>query len=230
MTNHITSTDILTINIANITKSLSKARFDSYRVAGETDRIALSKYIWNLLLCESLYSGFQILEVAFRNSIHTEIAICAKDAQWLTNEIFLFEEEKAAIKISKKSISDRKGTLTEDVLVAEMSFGFWTSLLDVRYDTMWHRIIKGVFPNMPKTDRTRKEASKAMNTVRKLRNAALHHHSIWHWSDLDQQHETMKALIGYICNSSLLLYGRIDRFPMIHGSGYKECEKLLEGL
>jgi hypothetical protein len=49
---------------------------------------------------------------------------------------------------------------------------------------MWPKIIVRVFPHMPRTQRTRKEASKHMNTVRKLRNAALHHHSIWHWHDL----------------------------------------------
>lgn len=213
----------------DIAKSLSKARFGSYRLAGSTDHDALCKYVWNLLLCESLYPGFQILEVSFRNSIHNQLSIHTKDSNWLSSEIaFLYDDEKEAIQKSKASISERQKVLTEDVLVAEMGFGFWTSLLDSRYETMWPKIIKGVFPHMPNTFRTRKDASRLMNTVRRLRNAALHHHSIWHWNDLKEQHQKMQTLIGYICNSSLLLCSKIDRFPAIYAAGYKECGKLLE--
>lgn len=192
---------------------------------------ALSKYVWNLLLCESLYPGFQILEVAFRNSVHSEISKCAKDSNWLSNEIgFLFDMEKESIQTARQIIAERGKILTEDILIAEMSFGFWTSLLDSRYETMWHKIVKDVFPNMPNSLRTRKDASRLMNIVRKLRNASLHHHSIWHWADLKEQHDKMQELIGYISNSSLKIFYRIDRFPKIYSGGYEQCGKFLEGI
>jgi hypothetical protein len=212
-----------------IVDSLSKARFESYRFVGEADREALCKYVWNILLCESLYPGFQFLEVGLRNSIHSQISRVSGGKKWLTNEIgFLFQPEKEAIQKSKASIQSRATSLTEDILVAEMSFGFWTSLLDTRYELMWPKIIKGVFPNMPKTDRTRKEASKLVNPVRKLRNAALHHHSIWHWKDLKNQHAMMKALIGYNSEALLLLYSEIDRFPATFDSGHKNLVSLID--
>jgi len=215
----------------NLVKSLSKARFDSYRTDGKADFDALCKYVWNLLLCESLYPGFQILEVAFRNSVHAEISKCAKDANWLINEIgFLLEDEKTSVQKARQIIKERGKALTEDVLIAEMSFGFWTSLLDSRYEIMWHKIAKDVFPNMPNSLRTRKDASRLMNVVRKLRNAALHHHSIWHWGDLMEQHDKMEELIGHISNSSLVVFRKIDRFPQIYSDGYKQCEQLLQGI
>jgi len=209
-------------------KSLSKARLDSYKEENGSEVDALRKYVWNTLLCESLYPGFQILEVSFRNSVHFQIGETAKDPCWLSNQIgFLSDFEKEAIQKAKKSISDRRGSVTEDYLVSEMSFGFWTSLLDKRYETMWPKIIKAVLPNMPKTIRTRGDASKMMNTVRKLRNAALHHHSIWHWKDLKEQHEKMITLIGYICDSSAFLVSKIDRFPVVYALGYKNCGNFL---
>jgi hypothetical protein len=212
-----------------IAKSLSKARLDSYKMQGGSEVDAFRKYVWNTLLCEALYPAFQILEVSFRNSLHCQIATTANDPFWLSNEIsFLYPDEKEAIKKSKKSIIDRRGSVTEDYLVAEMSFGFWTSLLDTRYETMWPKIIKGVLPNMPKTIRTRGDASKLMNPVRKLRNAALHHHSIWHWGDLKDQHGKMITLIGYICDSSAFLVSKIDRFPIVYEVGYKNCGKFLD--
>jgi hypothetical protein len=209
-------------------RALSKSRLHSYKTDRDTNDEALCKYIWNTLLCESLYPGFQILEVAFRNSLHAELSKHTKDSQWLTNEIgFLFPDELQAIRESKRSIQQRNLTLTEDFLVAEMSFGFWTSLLDSRYETMWHKIITGVFPNMPRTMRTRKDASKLMNAVRKLRNAALHHHSIWHWKDLKDQHDQMQLLIGYICNINASIAAQVDRFSTVYSDGHKQCEKVV---
>ena len=115
--------------------------------------------------------------------------------------------------------------MTENFLVSEMKFGFWTSLLNSRYDRLWPKIIGEVFPNMPKTSRTRGDASILMNEVRKLRNAALHHHSIWHWNDLKDRHSKMKLLIGYICTPSAATAKQIDRFPAVHSTGMSECQK-----
>lgn len=198
-------------------RSLSKPRLEAYRNQG-TDHDALCRYFWNTAICESLYPSFQILEVAFRNATHIEIGKSSPD--WLmAGGQFLSDSEKDAITSAKASIFARYGAATEPLLVAEMKFGFWTSLLDSRYDRMWHKIIRGVFPTMPKTIRTRGEASAMMNKVRKLRNAALHHHSIWHWHDLAQQHETMHRLIGWICPSAEKMAKHTDRFPSVYAGG-----------
>jgi len=207
-------------------RSISRTRFKGYKLQGGTEQDALAKCLWNTLLCESLYPGFQILEVSFRNSVHLEISRVLGDCSWLTGEHgFLYEDELSAIKKSKESIGLGGRQLTEDVLIAEMKFGFWTSLLDSRYETLWHKIIMGVFPQMPKTIRTRREASKMMNAVRRLRNAALHHHSIWHWKDLKDQHAQMRLLIDYICEASAAIAAQLDRFPTVHASGLDACKK-----
>ena len=102
--------------------------------------------------------------MGFRNAVHAEIALVTKTPEWLTNTpSFFYEDERSAILNSKESLLKRKRTLTEPLLVAEMSFGFWTSLLDARYETMWHKIIAGVFPSMPRSIRTRTEAARRMN-------------------------------------------------------------------
>jgi hypothetical protein len=115
--------------------------------------------------------------------------------------------------------------VTEDYLVAEMKFGFWTSLLNSSYDRLWPKIIAGVFPHMPRTMRSRSDASILMNEVRKLGNAALHHHSIWHWGDLKDRHAKMRQLIEYICKSSAAIANEVDRFPAMYLSGMSECQK-----
>ena len=152
--------------------------------------------------------------------MHQEIARYTNGSEWLSAEFgFLYEEEIIAIRSAKEAIRTRARPLTEDILIAELRFGFWTSLLDSRYELMWHKIIGGVFPNMPRSIRLRREASKLMNTVRRLRNAALHHHSIWHWGDLEDQHKQMHIMIGYICVSISRMVKQLDRFPSVYAAG-----------
>lgn len=198
-------------------RSISKTRLEAYRNGGSLPE-ALSRYCWNAAICESLYSTFQILEVAYRNAVHIEIGKHSPD--WLMDGgRFLNESEQSAIALARSEVVTRRKHATEHLLVAELKFGFWTSLLDVRYDRMWPKIIKGVFPHMPPTLRTRAEMSSRMNKVRKFRNAALHHHSIWHWSDLSGQHEKMHEVTGWICASAGTIARRLDRFPGIHSAG-----------
>jgi hypothetical protein len=205
----------------DLRRALSVPRFDSYCQEGGGEQTGLQKYLWNTALCESLYPTLQILEVAFRNATHAAISKTLGDDQWLMKGgVFLYAPEKEKIAGAVESLKSHNKVQNEPVLVAELSFGFWTSLLDSRYETMWHRIIKSVFPNMPNHDRTRKTASSRMNLVRKLRNAALHHHSIWHWADLKDQHAQAQILIAWLCASSAKIAGVLDRFPSVFAGGY----------
>ena len=210
---------------------LSTKRLASYAQNCVTEKDALCLYIWNIAICESLYPSFQLLEVGFRNAIHREIAKHASNPTWLTSEVgFLRPDEVTAIRSAKDAIKTRARPGTEDVLIAELRFGFWTSLLDSHYELMWHKIIADVFPYMPKHDRLRREASKLMQTVRRLRNSALHHHSIWHWRDLRDQHKQMHIMIGYICTSIAVMAKEVDRFPAIYQSGPGQLSAIADAI
>ena len=210
----------------NLRKSLSAKRFYGYCGRGnELD--AFSKYLWNMHLCESLCPCFQLLEVAFRNKVHAQIGVAINYPDWILNEYgFIYREEVEVIQKAKDSLKKDGADITEDLLVSEMKFGFWTSLLNSKYDRLWPKIIADVFPNMPKATRTRGDASFLMNGVRKLRNAALHHHSIWHWDDLKERHGQIRTLIEYICVSSSITARQIDRFPIVYSNGMGECQKI----
>jgi hypothetical protein len=210
----------------NLRSSLSATRFAGYRARG-SELDAFAKYLWNIHLCEALCPCFQLLEVSFRNKVHSQIGGAIKEPQWILNEHdIIYAEEKDAIQKAKESLGNDGSPLTEDFLVSEMKFGFWTSLLNSKYDRLWPKIIGEVFPNMPKISRTRGDASVLMNGVRKLRNVALHHHSIWHWRDLKDQHNKMRLLISYICAPSATIAEQIDRFPVVHSNGMSECQKI----
>ncbi|HEY1663457.1 MAG TPA: hypothetical protein VGI03_13650 [Verrucomicrobiae bacterium] len=210
----------------NLKESLSAKRFSGYQMGG-SELDAFAKYLWNIQLCESLCPSFQLLEVAFRNKIHSQVGIAIKDASWILHQHgIIYPEEQETIRKAKENLNIAHCPVTEDYLVSEMKFGFWTSLLNARYERLWPKIIGDVFPDMPKLSRTRADASILMNGVRKLRNAALHHHSIWHWRDLKDRHNQMRLMIGYICAQSASAADQIDRFPVVQSIGMGECQKM----
>jgi hypothetical protein len=118
-----------------------------------------------------------------------------------------------------QALKTRGKPFTAGYLVAELKFGFWTSLVDSCYHRLWPKIIKAVVPAMPNSIRTREEISKRLNEVRFLRNAVSHHHSIWHWPNLRDRHETIHTLIDWIEPA----YGEFikdqDRFPEVLKGG-----------
>jgi hypothetical protein len=212
---------------AKLKQSLSASRFAGYHQRG-SEADALAKYLWNTRLCEALYPTLQMLEVAFRNRVHAEIGQAANDPTWLMNEIgILPPEEKEFITKAKAALLRDGSPVTEDYLVSEMKFGFWTSLLNAKYDRMWHKLLPAVFPRIPTRIRTRGDVSALMNKVRRLRNAAMHHHSIWHWKDLQQGHQEVRVLISYMCQQTDLMADKTDRFPEIYANGIGECQKLV---
>ena len=54
--------------------ALAGERLDAFRQDGVSRLITMSRYVWNMALCESLYSPLQLAEIALRNSIHACLA------------------------------------------------------------------------------------------------------------------------------------------------------------
>ncbi len=136
-----------------INRTISNERFAAYKIQGGDDASAFSKYLWNVALCESLYPALNIIEVAYRNATHTAICATPIGADWLKQEIqILHSPEIEKIQEAKNNLKRRCKTVTEAYLVSELSFGFWDSLLNSRYETLWHKIIKDVFPKHAKAD------------------------------------------------------------------------------
>lgn len=168
-------------------RTFSKQRLAAYRHLGESDEIVLRRCLWNTSLCEALFSPLQLLEVGFRNAVHLEFGNYAGCSDWLSQRKILEQSELSELDAAHANLIKRGQSPNEGLLVGELSFGFWTTLLDKRYYLVWHKSISGVFPGMPNGIRTHTKASGFLHRIRKLRNAALHHHSIWHWADLEDR-------------------------------------------
>ncbi|MDZ7778186.1 MAG: hypothetical protein U5L09_22465 [Bacteroidales bacterium] len=79
---------------------------------------------------------------------------------------------------ARNSILREKKQITPGKIISELSFGFWTSLLDSRFEkTLWKNL-RLSFPNCPKQIRQRKTMSSKFNGIRKLRNRIFHHEPV----------------------------------------------------
>lgn len=121
---------------------------------------------------------------------------------------------------------------TSGQIVAELTFGFWTTILSQPYhQTLWaprkSALVKAVFPHFPKTPNNRHFIHQRYNDLRMIRNRVMHHEPIWYRHDLYQEWEGMIEAIGWISpttRDSMLL---IDHFDDTFRNGKARVEASL---
>lgn len=199
---------------------LSSERIGGYerRLDSTDPQVVLPFLRWNMALSQSLYSSLQVLEVGLRNSIHRAACRQFGREDWLSGaHVLQHAHEIGALDKARRDIAQRGDIASPGRLIAELSFGFWTSLLDKRYEqTLWPALLKEAFPGMPRRERTRANLSRRFNVVRRLRNRVFHHEAIWHWADLADQHAQMLEAINWISADALSLAASMDQFASIH--------------
>ncbi len=106
-------------------------------------------------------------------------------------------------------------------VVAELTFGFWTHLLEDHYEqtSFMPKSIKYVFPNLPKREHNRKHLKRRLDDIRILRNRVFHHERICHWKDLRSKHEEILEVIRWCSNEVHELATKQDWFIEIHTRG-----------
>ena len=170
-------------------KTLSLSRFNGYEKKIEANLLISPKtidvyvyYAWNTALSESLYAPLQALEVALRNTIHNTATDHFNDDMWFANTSILHDSfQKKSIAKAKTSLIKRGADIKPNRIIAELSFGFWTSLFNVQYDIkLWHPLIRKTFPHMLKKYRTRGNIGRRLNKIRNLRNRIFHYEPIWY--------------------------------------------------
>src|SRR5262245_9562727 len=170
------------LSMALLESVLSKSRLDAYRFdAGDTPRMVLGRYRWNLALSKALYSDLHLLEVAFRNRLHDGLTFHFHvEAWWDLPWSSLREREKVAA--VRRRLRIGQAPMEPDRIVAALDFGFWTSLLSACYDQIiWNQrgLLQEAFPHMPRRWQNRLLLGKRMNPLRQLRNRVFHHDPIW---------------------------------------------------
>lgn len=209
---------------------LSSERLEAYRqrAQGNGNLNLFCHYVWNIALSESLYPSLQALEVILRNTIHEAARAHFGRDDWFDDvEIINHRHEVGALEKARTKLRRERKQPDVGRIIAELNFGFWTSLLDRRYEqVLWPALIKQAFPHMPRRHRTRVNLVKRFNEVRKLRNRIFHHEPIWYWP-LTEKHERVIEAVQWIEPAMAELIGTVDRFPDVYAAGTAPIEAKL---
>ena len=211
--------------------ALSQERLEVYGSDGSIPSTVAARYLLNMALCESLYSPLQLCEVALRNSIHRELTTFAGTESWYDSpKLHLTPWAYEEVDRVKSKIERAKKKIAPGRVVAELQFGFWTSIFEAHYEEVARFLpkgIKGVFRYMPKQLHNRHRIKRQLEQIRNLRNRVFHHERIIHWTDLEQQHEGILQVISWISPELSEMAKTLDRFLIVRRSGIKPWKNKL---
>jgi hypothetical protein len=153
-------------------------------------------------MSEALYGLLQGLEITLRNSIHRVLSDAFGRGDWY--EVMpLYIDQRNAIIDAKKKLTGNSKSLHPHRMIAELTFGFWTSLTGPRYaQTLWDTYLKNAFPE---SNVGRKAAQKRLRKIRFLRNRIAHHecivglHPDGQPRNLEQDERDIMDTIRWIC-------------------------------
>lgn len=173
------------MNRESIKNIISLERLNPYLKKHENDfDKAIEHYKANIRISEAFYPLMSIIEIGLRNNVNEQLTRRFKTEKWYENADFIkvvSSYQIGRIEDARKSILISKKEITSGRIISELTFGFWTSLFDSKYDkTLWKNL-RFSFPNCPKQIRQRKTISGKFNGIRKFRNRLFHHEAI-SWS------------------------------------------------
>lgn len=195
--------------ISAIEIALSPDRFRTYlQRAGGSRKNAVLVYERNTAISEALYGIMQAVEVCLRNSIHRTIS--ASRGEFWFDVIAMASPQTEKLAAAKNQLAKDKRAATAGAIVAELSLGFWTSLVSREYDALlWVPILHKAFPHAKArragadgteavTKLSRAEIHDRLERLRNLRNRIAHHEHILKL-DLPRLYVESLEVLGWIC-------------------------------
>ena len=208
---------------------VSEARLESYRLPGDKDVDVLARYLWNIALSEALTPSLQNLEIGLRNALHNTLSDAYNTEFWFdVTPGCLHADEQQKVESAKQSLRNDSKVIEPGRVVAELTFGFWTSLLDARYEYnpqtspahwLWPRLLRSAFPDMPNSERKRNNLSRRLNPIRKIRNRVFHYEPIWRWGNLLEQYADILETVRWISPELYEMTMLLDRFSDVFLAG-----------
>lgn len=191
------------MNYSALERILSQERLTPYLAKHDGDfEEAIEHYKANIKISESFYAGIAVLEVGLRNNVDLQLRRRYGTDNWFDDATFINEVSSFQIdKISdaRRSILREKKPVTTGKMVAELTFGFWTSLFDTKFERVLWKDLRLSFPRCPKNERQRRNISSKLNSIRKLRNRVFHHEPIsWSIDALDNYKNAILEGINWL--------------------------------
>jgi hypothetical protein len=226
--------------VAGLALPVSSDRLESYRPPNGTDLELLVNYLWNMELTEAIFPCLHAAEISFRNAIHTAASARYGTDFWFDRRDVLMAGQSKSIARACSRLTGNQKPHTAGRIVAELSFGFWVSLLNRPYERRvgtspadrlyWHdranrpALLLAAFPHLTNRYRTRRAVEGRFRQIVELRNRVAHHEPIWSRPDLKREHNLILGAIGWISPQMREAIALCDRFADIHEHGRARVE------
>ena len=203
--------------VANLQLPLSNIRLQEYRPLNGSDLEMITNYLWDISLAEALLPLLHGVELAMRNSIHTHLTTFFNSNMWFYLPGALEPGQLSQLATALSQLAIRKTQPTDGHIVAELTFGYWVSLISDPYQQrLWqpngYALLSTVFPNA--AGLSRQHIHRRYNLIRReLRNRVFHHEAIWDRPNLQQEHLDIREAIRWISPTFEQAIAGIDRFP-----------------
>lgn len=205
------------MNWNELEKHFSPARLSRYRAArhGNTTKAA-QDYSYNMQLSEAMLPMLNVLEISLRNGIHARLSHLYGRPDWWESWVgsSTFKWQNQEIAAAKAKLVRRHEHQTPDKVLAELTFGFWSSLFNSQLQSILWKDLRLVFAFCPKNQRQRRNISAALNQIRELRNRVFHHEPLlWLSPQLLDQHATGVMVINWVNPQLGFWLNNYDRLP-----------------
>lgn len=182
------------------------------------NRRLFTHYECNIILSEAMYPTLSIMEVLLRNALSRQLSLFMGRTDWyvsVANVPGLADLNKP-ISQAQKMISGRGETITPSKVTAELTLGFWTTLLNRNYELILWKDLRKAFPYMPKEQRQRKKIAAYLNRFRHLRNRVDHNEAIcWNLQKVTDIHSDLLKVMGWIDKDIPSWVNHLDRFNIV---------------
>ncbi|MBD9701032.1 hypothetical protein [Streptomyces caniscabiei] len=191
-------------------RDLSLPRLRRYIRAAHGDaRVAERLYWWNAEASAALVGPLHCLELALRNALHNALVRHHGRPDWW-EAAPLNERSRGLVDSARRSCGRRLRRTTPDDVVAELTLGFWVSLLSAGYDRhFWVPVLNSAFPHYRGP---RGRLYHDLTSLALLRNRVMHHEPVHH-RHLAADHDSIYRVLGYLSPEFAKEARAMDRFP-----------------
>jgi hypothetical protein len=192
--------------------ALSVERFDTYlRWAGQDQGLAERLYTYNVQLSAALYGPLHMQEVVLRNKVDARLALI-HGPSWHTNSVVLATAyQQGCIQKAQQTLRQDGKAATRPQIVAELNFGFWSSLFGRQSHHLWNNLrpvflAKGI---------QRGSVAQQLRELRVLRNRVAHYEPILSMP-LAQRYADLTTLTGWLSASAAAWIARTSTWSQLY--------------
>ena len=167
---------------------LSQPRLNRFLLASGNSKTKAQKlYRANLRVAQSFYPILNLFEIFLRNICNYQVSEHFANSNWIITEKYGFMNDhslnasrfflKNSVLNAERTIRRKGGLVTAGKVVAEQSFGFWTSLSDAHHYRLIGGIVIHSFSKKP-SEINRSAISLKLNRIREFRNRVYHNEPI----------------------------------------------------